>query len=162
MMIKLYYKQLKFYLFLVIILFSQTLPAQTCKSFAEVQTGIDGTMSLSGDICLNDNSYSGQVNGSLNVIYKNYNANRSFSRDGLVVLTYSSNQVQPAPTAITETYHGGPITYIIGNTTYIVEFNNLTYSFDGTMKQTSESGSILLNGNKLDAKNVPYDYVKIY
>jgi len=157
-----FFKTLKLTCILSVLIFSNSLFAEICKSYSEKVSGISGTMDLSGDICLTENTYSGALNGSMNVTYKNYNANGAFSRDGLVVLSYTGNSLDPVPTSISQTYHGGPVSYVIADQTYLVEFNNLTYVFDGSMLQTGESGSISLNGLVLEAKDVPYDYVKIF
>ncbi len=136
--------------------------AETCKSYSEKMTGQSGTMTLVGDLCLDNDTYSGPTHGTMTVSYANYNVNGAFSRDGIVVLSYATNRVDPAPSFASETYHGGPVSYVIGQQTYVVEFQNLTYKFNGSMVQIGESGSILLNGAQLEAKDVPYEYVKIF
>jgi len=151
---------------LILLLFGLVFPlvgqAELCKAFSEDLTGTTGTLKLSGDICLVNNTYSGPVTGTSNVSYSNYSADGSFSVDGQYILSYSSDSVSPAATSLIVTYNGGPITYVFGGQNYSVEFQNLSYSFDGQMQQTGESGSILLNGVVLEAKDTPYLYVKLF
>jgi|GEM_PF-1817174 len=163
------YKQSVLIVYLLIPLFLLSLVlvpnlarAELCESYSEDLTGQSGSVKLSGDICLVDNTYSGKVTGTINVSYSEYSADGSFSVDGQLILTYLSDSVSPAASTLSVTYNGGPVTYTIAGQSYDVEFQNLSYSFDGQMQQTAESGNILLNGVELDAKDTPYTYVKLF
>jgi len=136
--------------------------AELCESYSEELVGQIGSVKLSGDLCLLNNNYSGGNNGTVNVAYNNFSAAGAFTVDGSVIVQYSSNSISPAANTLTVTYSGGPVTYTIGSEAYEVEFQNLSYSFDGNMNQTSESGNILLNGVKVEAKDTPYNYAKLF
>lgn len=136
--------------------------AELCESYSEELTGSSGTLKLSGDICLQDNSYSGPVTGTINVSYDQYSADGSIQIDGQLILSYESDSVSPEATTLTLTYSGGPVTYTVGEQTYEVVYQNLIYTFDGDMQQTSESGNILLNGETHEAKDTPYSYIKLF
>jgi len=136
--------------------------AEICESYSEELTGTSGTVKLSGDICLVNNRYDGKVNGTVNIAYSEYSADGSITSDGSVILDYTSDSVSPSASTLTVTYNGGPVTYTVGGQEYEVEFQNLSYTFDGEMNQTSESGNILLSGESVEAKNTPYNYVKLF
>jgi len=145
--------------FLVI---SVSVKAESCKSYNEKLDGHAGSVSMSGDICLKNNSYADTTSGTISVNYDNYSADGAFTRNGSLILTYVSNSISPAPTSLTLTYNGGPVSYDIAGQIYSVEFQNLSYTFDGKMTQLSASGQVLLNGVALPAENTPYSYVKTF
>jgi len=147
---------------LLLLLPTANLLAETCKNISENMSGNTGSMRVSGNLCLSNNNYTDGLRGSLLVNYDNFSANGIIHINGRLSVEYNADKISPSPDSLSLTYQGGPVNYTIGEITYEVVFNQLVFDFDGSMKQIGQSGNITVNGNILEAVNVPYDYVKIF